>query len=389
MGSTLAFVNFTGKNSPMNFAWGPDERELYERARAFAETLEVSAEFSRELWSRCGDFGLLGLCVPKGLGGTGLGAEMTARVLEAFGRGCRDAGLLFSASAHLFACAMPIVEHADASLAQAYVPALASGKSVGANAITEADSGSDVFAMKTTAARSGDDYVLDGTKSYVTNGPVADVFLVYAVTHPNRGFFGLTAFVIDGDTPGLVRGQPFQKVGLHGAPTGALYLNHCRVPTSRRLGDEGQGAPIFLASMAWERTCLFATYIGAMERDLETAVSFARERRQFGKPIGKNQAISHRIANMKVRLEAARLLLYRACWSRDQGVRSEMDTSLAKLAISEAAIQSGLDLVQIHGSLGITRETGLADSVLNALASTIFSGTSEIQRDLIARELGL
>lgn len=373
----------------MDFAWDAEEVELYDRALAFAKTLGTSREFSRERWSRCGDFGLLGLSAPKELGGTGLGALVTARLLEAFGEGCSDAGLLFAASAHLFACVMPIVEHADAALARAYVPALASGRRIGANAISEAEAGSDVFAMKTAAVRDGDHYVLHGSKSYVTNGPVADTFLVYAVTRRDRGFFGLTAFVIDADMPGLVRGQPFHKVGLHSAPTGALYLDQCRVPIANRLGDEGQGAPIFQASMDWERVCLFAAYVGAMARDLVTAVSFARDRTQFGRPIGKNQAISHRIANMKLRLEAARLLLYRACWSKDQGASAGIDIPLAKIAISEGAVQSGLDLVQIHGSLGVTSETGVVDSLLNALPSTIFSGTSEIQRDFIARALGL
>jgi alkylation response protein AidB-like acyl-CoA dehydrogenase len=373
----------------LDFAWNAEQVELHRRALAFAKTLGASDEFSQERWSRCGDFGLLGLCVPKELGGTGLDALMTARVLEAFGKGCPDAGLLFSASAHLFACVMPIIEHANPALSRAIVPQLAAGRRIGANAITEAESGSDVFAMKTSAVRDGDHYVLQGTKSYVTNGPVADVFVVYAVTHPGRGFFGLTGFVVELGAPGLVRGKPFEKVGLHSAQTGALYFDQCRVPVTHRLGDEGQGAPIFQASMDWERACLFASYVGGMDRDLETAISFARERQQFGRPIGKNQAVSHRIADMKLRLEAARLLLYRACWAKDRGASSGIDISLAKLAISEGAVQSGLDLVQLHGSLGVSRESGLARSLLDALPSTIFSGTSEIQRDLVARALGL
>jgi alkylation response protein AidB-like acyl-CoA dehydrogenase len=266
---------------------------------------------------------------------------------------------------------------------------LARGELIGANAITEAEAGSDVAAVKTTATRSGDHYLLNGAKSYVTNGPVADVFLVYASTTATRGFFGLTAFAVDRKTPGLVVGRPFRKVGLHAAPTGQVYFENCRVPASRRLGEEGQGMAIFQASMAWERGCLFAAYLGAMDRDLATAVSFARERQQFGRPIGKNQAIAHRIADMKLRLEAARWLLYRSCWLKDRGQDSTLDISLAKLAVSEAAIQSGLDLIRIHGSLGISSESRLADSLFDALPSTTFSGTSEIQRDLIARSLGL
>lgn len=373
----------------MDFAWKAEQRDLYERALAFARSLPQSREFSRKRWERCADFGLLGLSVPKELGGAGLDALVTARVIEAFGKGCRDGGLIFSACAHLFACTMPIAEYASPSLAGNFVPPLAAGRVIGANAITEAEAGSDVFAMKTRAVLDGDHYVLNGTKTYVTNGPTADVFLVYAVTRADRGYFGLSAFVLENGTPGLVRGQAFDKVGLHSAPASALYLDHCRVPATNLVGEEGQGASIFQASMGWERSCLFAAYVGAMEHDLETAVAYARERRQFGRPIGKNQSVAHRIADMKLRLEGSRLLLYRACWSKDEGLESGLDTSLAKIAISEAAIQSGLDLIQIHGSLGVTRETGVADSLLDALASAIFSGTSEIQRDIVARELGL
>jgi L-prolyl-PCP dehydrogenase len=377
----------------MDFAWSESDCELHDRAATFARSLNGSGDesdaFSLEAWRRCGEFGLLGLSVPLALGGGGLGALLTARVIEAFGRACTNGGLLFSAAAHLFACTMPIVEYADEELKRTLAPKLARGELIGANAITEAEAGSDVAAVKTKATRDGDHYVLDGVKSYVTNGPIADLFLVYAATHATRGFFGLTAFAVNKKTPGLVVGRPFHKVGLHAAPIAQVYFENCRVPASRRLGEEGQGMAIFQASMAWERGCLFAAYLGAMERDLATAVSFARERRQFERPIGKNQAISHRIADMKLRLESARWLLYRSCWLKDRGQESTLDVSLAKLAVSEAAVQSGLDLIRIHGSLGVSSESRLADSLFNALPATTFSGTSEIQRDLISRSLGL
>jgi alkylation response protein AidB-like acyl-CoA dehydrogenase len=284
---------------------------------------------------------------------------------------------------------MAIAEHGSAPLKQSFLPRLASGDLVGANAITEAEAGSDVLAIKTRAERSGDDYVLNGVKSYVTNGPVADVLLVYAVTDPALGYFGLSAFVVEKDAPGLVRGKAFDKIGLRSAPTGAVYLDDCRVPASHRVGDEGQGALIFRGSMAWERACLFAGYLGAMQRDLDRTIAFAKERKQFGRPIGKNQAVAHRIADMNLRLESARLLLYRACWLKDRGEEATAAIALAKLAVSEAAVQSGLDTIRIHASLGTSTETGIADGLLNALPSTIFSGTSEIQRDMIAKGLGL
>jgi alkylation response protein AidB-like acyl-CoA dehydrogenase len=377
----------------MNFDWSAGDRELYDRASHFAGSLALAATaddpFSLADRRRCGDFGLFGLSIPVEFGGGGLGALATAHVIEAFGRRCSNGGLLFSAAAHLFACAMPISEYGEIEVKRSLLPNLARGDFLGANAITESEAGSDVASLRTTAVRDGDEYIINGTKSYVTNGPIADVLLTYAVTHARGGFFGLSAFAIDRRTPGVVTGKPFPKVGLHAAPTSQVYFENCRVPASRRLGEEGQGMAIFQASMSWERGCLFAAYLGAMERDLTTAVTFARERTQFGRPIGKNQAVAHRIADMKVRLEAARLLLYRSCWLKDEGRESVLDISLAKLAVSEAAVQSGMDLIRIHGSLGISTESRLADSLFNALPSTIFSGTSEIQRDLISGSLGL
>jgi alkylation response protein AidB-like acyl-CoA dehydrogenase len=381
----------------MNFSWTKTQDKLYttvltlarEKLNSLPKEQELSQELRSEQWHLCGKFGLLGLCVPERYGGMGLDALTTARVIEAFGRGCEDMGLVFSASAHLFACVMPIFEYGTEQLKEAMLPQLCSGEWKGANAITEKEAGSDVFALKTHAVRDGESYVLTGTKTYVTNGPVADVIIVYASTNPAHGYLGVTAFVVEKNTPGLIVGKPFSKMGLTTVPASAVYLENCCVPAGNRLGVEGQGARIFQTSMQWERACLFASYIGMMERQLEQTIAYGRERRQFGKPISKNQAISHRIADMKLRLESARLLLYRACWLFDQGKNSVLDVSLSKLAISEAAIRSSLDAIQIHGGVGFATETGIERQLRDAIPSTVFSGTSEIQRDLIARELGL
>jgi alkylation response protein AidB-like acyl-CoA dehydrogenase len=376
----------------MDFAWTDAQRDLYERTLAFARAhvgRRPGSGFAREEWGRAGEFGLLGLSVPTRWGGLGLDALTTARAVEAFGRGCRDGGLVFSASAHLFACTMPVATHAGDELRARVLAKLASGAFVGANAITESEAGSDVTALKTTAVRDGASYVLDGAKSYVTNAPIADVMLVYAKTAPGDGYLGVSAFVVERGAPGLRVGQPFVKMGLESSPIASVYFDGCRVPAANLVGAEGQGAAIFADSMQWERSCLFAGYLGAMEWQLDECVQFAGERRQFRRPIGKCQAIAHRIADMKLRLEAARLLLYRACWLRDRGEEATLEVSLAKLAVSEAAIQSGLDAIQIHGGLGYLVESGVERALRDAVPSTIFSGTSEIQRDLIARRLGL
>lgn len=381
----------------MEFGWSQLQSEMYERVLSFArESLggnqpgaKAPESFSRAAWDQLGAMGVLGLSVPERWGGSGLDALTTARVIEGLGRGCTDAGLVFSASAHLFAALMPIVEHGSDALRDALVPDLASGRKIAANAITEAEAGSDAFALRTRATRDGDHYVLDGVKSYVTNGPVADVFLTYATTDPSKGWMGVAAFAVDRESAGLTVGEPFAKLGLRSSPISSVYFDQVRVPADRLVGREAFGAGIFTASMQWERACLFAAWVGQMERQLEQVIAHVKGRKQFGKPLGKQQAVAHRVADMKLRLEAARLLLYRACWERDQGKPAILEVSLAKLAISEAAIQSALDAIQLHGGLGYVDEGGIEVALRDAIPTTIFSGTSEVQRDLVARRLGL
>jgi L-prolyl-PCP dehydrogenase len=381
----------------MLFSSTADQDRLYDEAREFAlarvnpaaRARAATPYFSEQEWRLCGELGLLGSCVPERYGGGGHDALTVARIIEGFAKGCCDTGLVFSACAHLFAVAMPIAEHGGDELKERVLPRLASGEWVGANAITEAEAGSDVFSLQTRAVRDGTGYLLTGTKTFVTNGPVADCFLVYASTEPDHGYLGITAFVVDGGAPGLTRGEHFGKIGLKGAPVCEVRFQDCPVDESSRLGDEGAGASIFHDSMSWERACLFALYLGVMDRQLEEVVAFAKKRRQFGKALGRHQAIAHRAADMKLRLDAGRLLLQRACWMKSQGQECGAEISLAKLAISEAAVQSGIDAIQIFGALGIKTETDVATALSDAIPSTIFSGTSEIQRDLVARGLGL
>jgi alkylation response protein AidB-like acyl-CoA dehydrogenase len=379
----------------MDFAWTDEEDAFYRNIlHASQEKLncdkpEAGSFWARAQWKRCGELGLLGLCVPEQYQGGGLGALNTARAIEAFGYGCEDMGLVFSAAAHLFACAMPISEYGREKLKLDLLPELCSGNMIGANAITEKDAGSDVFALKTVAVRDGDSYILTGNKNFVTNGPVADLFVVYALTNASHGYLGVTAFAVERNTRGLSIGEPLHKIGLTSTPACQITLDQCRVPLTNRLGEEGQGAQIFKRSMQWERACLFALYLGQMERQLEISVKYARTRRQFGKPIGKNQAIAHRLADMKLRLEAARLLLYRACWLFDQNEDALQYISLAKLAISEAAVDGGLDAIRIHGSAGVDSEVGIELMLRDAIPGIIFSGTSEMQRNIIANSLGL
>lgn len=319
----------------------------------------------------------------------GLDALTTARVLEAVGRGTQDMGVAFSICAHLFACSMTIVEHGEEKLKQRLLPGLCSGALVGANAITEPEAGSDAFSLTTRCEKEGDWYFLTGSKSYVTNGPIADVYIVYSTQNRDHGFLGICAFVVEKGTTGLDVGKAFPKVGLESSPTSPIYLDRCRVGAENRLGHEGSGSTVFTHSMHWERACLFALYLGLLDRQLDETVAFAKQRRQFGKPIGKFQAIAHRIAEMKLRLESARLLLYRACWLKDQGKDASMAIFLSKIATSEAAVASSLDAVQIQGGMGVVSGMSVEQALRDSLASTIFSGTSDVLRNLIARGLGL
>lgn len=379
----------------MDFAFSPQQQALHDSIMqqaqsCFGDVKKTSQNWwTRADWQKCGEMGLLGLCVPDAYGGGGHDAVTTASALEAFGSACADMGLAFSAAAHLFACAMPIVEHGTEELKNLVLPGLCSGELVGANGITEKNAGSDVFALTTRAERHEDHYVLHGGKSYVSNGPLADYYVIYATLNPAYGYLGLASFVVPRETPGLSLSEPIEKMGLTSTPACELHFEGCRVPVQYRLGLEGQGAAIFKRSMLWERACLFATYLGMMQRQLEACIVYARQRVQFGKPIGKKQAIAHRIADMKSRLESARLLLYQACWMLDQGQDAVLSISLAKLAISEAAVQSSLDAIQIHGNLGFEAGASIEGMLRDAIPSTLFSGTSEIQRDIIASMLGL
>jgi alkylation response protein AidB-like acyl-CoA dehydrogenase len=382
----------------MDFAWSKQQSELYDRTLAFARARldnaglvkrEHDRRFSMEGFRQCGDHGLTGLSIPEAHGGMGLDALTTAYTIEAFGRGCLDMGLVFSVSAHLFACAMPIALNGSEQLKAAVLPRLASGAWIGANAITEAEAGSDAFALKTTAVRDGDAYMLDGAKTYVTNAPVANVMLVYASTNPDHGYLGVSAFVVERGTPGLIVGESFEKIGLVTSPVATVYLEGCRVPARNLVGAQGNGARIFASSMQWERGCLFAAYLGMMDRQLDDTIAFAKARRQGKRRISQYQAISHRIVDMRLRLDTAKLLLYRACWANDQGGDAELEVCLSKIAASEAAIQSSLDAIQIHGGNGIVREVGIERALRDAVPSTLFSGTSEVLRNLAAAKLGL
>ena len=381
----------------MDFSLSGEQHELIEAATSFARRelnndlakRDDVGEFPRDAWQSCAKFGIQGMPVPAELGGAGSDILTTTLVMEALGYGCHDNGLLFSLNAQLWSVEMPLVIFGTPAQQQAYLPGLMSGDIIGGHAMTEPESGSDALHMRARAERRGDHYLLHGTKQYITNAPVADVFLVYASVQDRPGLSGLSAFLVDAATPGLHISGGCEKMGLRTSPMGEIALTGCLIPAQNRLGPEGAGMAIFNSSMEWERSCLFASAVGAMRRQLEQCVEYARSREQFGQPIGKFQGVSGKLADMYVRLEAARLLIYRVAWLKQQGTSAPAEAAAAKLFTSEAWVRSSQDAIQTHGAWGYLKDAGVERDLRDAIAGTIYSGTSEVQRVILARMLGL
>jgi alkylation response protein AidB-like acyl-CoA dehydrogenase len=382
-----------------------EQRELRDAVLEFAraelnEGLAARDEagcFPRECWKKCAEFGLLGLPIPAEYGGQGQDLLTTTIAMEALGRGCRDNGLVFSLNAQMWACQMPILHYGSEEQKRAWLPKLVSGEAIAAHAITEPGAGSDVFSLASRAERvaagGGEPagYVLNGQKTFSTNAPVADLAVAFA--YLDRSAEGktkaLTAFLVSRDTQGVTFGKPIEKMGLRTSPMGEVVFEDCRLPESQRLGPEGAGMAIFNSAMEWERACIFAGHLGAMERLLDDCVAYARQRRQFGKPIAKFEAVANRIADMKVAIEAGRYLLYRVGAMKDRGKNAVLEAAIAKLFVSEAHVQSARDALQIFGGYGYMKEYPIERELRDALSGTLYSGSSEMQRKIIAGCLGL
>lgn len=381
----------------MEFELSPEQQQLQSAAVEFARSALgsrlVDADrhetFNREGWRACGQFGVFGMPVPEKYGGLGLGLSQLLAVMEGLGYGGRDQGLLFSINAHLWTNSLPILAYGTEEQRARYLPGLSSGELIGANAASEPGAGSDVYSMTTTAVRRDGCYILNGAKMFVTNAPVADLFVAYATVDPRLGATGVTAFIIEKDTPGLTIGKKLEKMGLRTSPMAEVVLEDCRIPESQRLGREGRGVEVFESSMEWERGCILASCLGVMRRQVESCVQYARDRKQFGVRIGKFQSVANRIVDMKVRMETARPLVYRIGWLKDRNRRARIEAAMAKLYISECFVQSSLDAVQTFGGYGYMVEQELERDVRDAVASRLYSGTSDIQRNIIASCLGL
>jgi alkylation response protein AidB-like acyl-CoA dehydrogenase len=333
--------------------------------------------------------GIQGLAVPTEHGGMGLDPVTTVGVLEHLGRACRDNGLLFSLNAHMWTICAPLVAFGTPDQQRRYLPGLCNGELVGGNAMSEPGSGSDAYSMRTTATKRGGVYVLNGTKTFVTNGPAADVIVVFATVDRSKGPAGISAFLVEKSFRGFSVARKLDKMGLRTSPMAELFFDECEVPENNRLGKEGAGTSLFTHSMTWERGCILASAVGSMQRLLDTSLRYAKERKQFGQSIGKFQSTANRIVDMKLRVESARYMLYHGAYQRSIGRSAVMEAALAKLHISESWIQCCQDALQVHGGYGYMTDFEIERELRDAMASRIYSGTNEIQRNLIAALLGL
>jgi alkylation response protein AidB-like acyl-CoA dehydrogenase len=375
-----------------------DEQQAFHRSMAdFAREVvepeagprDREARFDRDVWDRCGEMGLCGLPISEEFGGSGADAVTTGLALEALAYGGHDAGLGLSLGAHLVIGSKPIDLHGTAEQKQRYLPKLATGEHIGAFGITEPDAGSDTASLKSTGRRDGDSWVLNGTKTFITNGPICDVFTVVVRTDPDASAGnGMTAFILDRDTPGLSVGNHLDKMGNRSSPTSEMIMADVRVGDEQRLGEEGSALwAIGFECFDWERTVMLGSAIGGMQRTLEDCIAYAKQREAFGKPIAHFQSIAHKLAEMKIRLETARLMLRYAAWLKDQGQPHQVEASMAKAYVAECATKNGEDAIQIHGGWGYIKDFPVERAWRDAKLSSLGGGTTEIQKVVISRML--
>lgn len=374
----------------MDFSWTEKQLQSHDRAREFGQSLSGRSivGFDNEAWKMCADFGLQGLGISPAHGGSGQDLLTHFHTLAGFARGFDNTGLAFALCAQFVGAVSMILQSGNDAQRTRWLPAVANGSCIAAQAVTEAEAGSDVFAMSTRFEETGDGFRLDGHKTYITLAPVANLFLVYATSDPALKHWGLSCFLVERDTVGLEI-ETLDKMGLNGVPLGALRLEGCEVPASALVGEIGAGAALFSAGQELERAFVLAHLVGVMERGLEQAVEHAKTRIQFGNRIGDFQAVSHRIADMKVRLETATLVAYKAVWQLDNGQGASLSSAIANLALAESSLASSLDLMRVLGAKGYLAGSVGEAGVRDSLGGIIYGGTSEIQKNIIARVLGL
>ena len=352
--------------------------------KPFVPRMEAG-EFPKEILKKMASLGLMGIPVPEKYGGAGMDYISYIIAIHELSKVSASVGVILSV--HTSVGTNPILFFGTEEQKQAYVPKLAKGQYLGAFCLTESEAGSDAGNIKTKAIQNGDHYILNGSKLFITNGGVADVYVVFAVTNSKLKTRGITAFIVEKNTPGLIFGKDEHKMGLHGSRTLQLNFENMKVPIKNRLGKEGEGFKIALANLEFGRIGIAAQALGIAEAALEEAVTYARTRRQFGKMIAEQQGVGFKLADMATSIEVAKLLVYRAAFLKQKGNSCAKEASIAKLFSSKTAMEVATEAVQIFGGYGYTEDYPVERFFRDAKITEIYEGTSEIQRIVIAKHL--
>jgi isovaleryl-CoA dehydrogenase len=350
-----------------------------------AAEIDRNNDFPNDLWPKLGELGLLGITIPEEYGGSGMGYLAHAIAMEEISRASASVGLSYGAHSNL--CLNQIRLNGTEAQKQQYLPSLCSGEHVGALAMSEPNAGSDVVSMRLRAERQGDDFVLNGNKMWITNGPDANVYVIYARTDPEAGSKGITAFIVERDTLGFSRSPKLDKLGMRGSNTCELVFENCRVPATQILGEVGAGVRVLMSGLDYERAVLAGGPVGILQACLDVALPYVHEREQFGQSIGEFQLVQGKLADMYARCSASRAYLYAVCGALDRGEQSRKDAAAVILYTAEAATQSALDAIQLLGGNGYINDYPTGRLLRDAKLYEIGAGTSEVRRMLIGREL--
>jgi butyryl-CoA dehydrogenase len=374
----------------MDLTLTDEQKLLVDTARKFAteEVLPLAAALDRdhrypkELVAKMGALGFLGIAVPETYGGAGLDAVAYVLALEEIARACASTGVIMSVQNSLVED--PILKFGSEAQKREWLPLLASGQKMGCFALSEPEAGSDAAAQKTTAVHRGGEWVLNGTKNFITNGPIADVCVLFAMNAPEKGHKGITAFLVPMDSPGLECGPSDDKLGICASPSSQVFLTDCKLPPSAVLGQPGDGFKVAMATLDGGRIGIAAQALGIGRACLEDALAYAKERKTFGKPILEHQAIAFKLADMATDLDAARMLTLRAATMKDAGQRHSPESAMAKLLASDMATRAARECVQIFGGYGYLKDFPAERHYRDAKITELYEGTSEIQRLVIA-----
>jgi alkylation response protein AidB-like acyl-CoA dehydrogenase len=382
----------------MEFTLTDEQKMIYEQLRAFAEKemLPTALErdekqiFDQELWKKMGEMGILGMPFPTEYGGQGLGALTTCVAGVALGRGGADGGMTMTWGAHSILCGVPIWRRGNEEQRKKFLPKICSGEWIGGMGMTEPNAGSDATHIQTRAVKKGNKFILNGSKTFITNGPYGHQFIVIAATAPEKKTFGISTFIVESDSKGFSAGKHMNKLGQRTSPTSELFFDDCEVPEENLLDELDMGfVNVARTILAWERSCLLAPAVGGMESALDKCTKYAKTRVQFKRPISDFQAIQHMLVDLKVFYEVGKNLVYRTAWMIDQGRELEamQQAAIGKYFVSEAAIKTAYLAIQIHGGYGYIKEYPVERGFRDSRIATIGGGTSEIQKSIIARTL--